>query len=105
MKGPFQTAGTKGETYAQSYIEEESKYLRRYYFSYKSQTAENLRDLLDVKLQAEGSRLLYYCSDGAPELISRDCVKQLANYGSKFMYAHLTVQPTIQLLSGITVPS
>ncbi len=44
LKGLFKTAGTKGEIYAQSFIEEEWKYLRRYYFKYKSQAAENLCD-------------------------------------------------------------
>jgi hypothetical protein len=48
---------------------------------------ENLRDLLENKLKAEGSRLLSYCSDGAPELISRECVSLLAKHGSKFLYA------------------
>ena len=36
LKGPFATAGLKGEVYAQSYIEERTKYLRRYYFTNKS---------------------------------------------------------------------
>ncbi|MFN9901693.1 MAG: hypothetical protein ACK55Z_23495, partial [bacterium] len=65
------TAGLKGEIYALSFIEESTKYLRRYYFTYKSQAIANLRDLLESKLKAEGTRLLAYCSDGAPELISR----------------------------------
>ena len=52
LKGPFATAGLKGELYAQSYIEESTKYLRRYYFTYKSQAVENLRDLLESKLKA-----------------------------------------------------
>jgi hypothetical protein len=51
LKGPFATAGLKGELYAQSYIEESTKYLRRYYFTYKSQAVENLRDLLGSKLK------------------------------------------------------
>ena len=48
---------------------------------------ENLRDLLENKLKAEGARLLAYCSDGAPELISRECISLLAKHGSKFLYA------------------
>lgn len=31
--------------------------------------------------------MLAYCSDGAPELISRECISLLAKYGSKFLYA------------------
>ena len=87
LKGPFATAGLKGEVYAQSYIEEKTKYLRRYYFTNKSQAVDNLRDLIESKLKAEGTRLLSYCSDGAPELISRECIKLLAANGSKFLYA------------------
>ena len=48
---------------------------------------DNLRDLIESKLKAEGTRLLSYCSDGAPELISRECIKLLAANGSKFLYA------------------
>ena len=84
LKGPFPIAGLKGELYAQSYIDESTKYLRRYYFSYKSQAVDNLRNLLESQLKAEGTRLLSYCSNGAPELISRDCIKMLASNGSKF---------------------
>jgi hypothetical protein len=87
LQGPFATAGLKGEVYAQSYIEERTKYLRRYYFTNKSQAVDNLRDLIESKLKAEGTRLLAYCSDGAPELISRECIKLLAVNGSKFLYA------------------
>ena len=87
LKGPFKTPGLKGEVYAQSYIEGDTKFLRRYYFMYKSQAVDNLRDLLENRLRAEGTKLMAYCSDGAPELISRDCVKILANHGSKFLYA------------------
>jgi hypothetical protein len=42
VKGPFKTAGIKGEVYTQSYIEEKTKFLRRDYFSYKSQVADTL---------------------------------------------------------------
>jgi hypothetical protein len=87
LKGPFPTAGIKGELYAQSFIEGNTKYLRRYYFTYKSECITNLRDLLDSQLKAEDTRLLAYCSDGALELISRDCIKLLAQYGSKFIYS------------------
>ena len=45
LKGPFPTTGTKSEVYAQSFIEGDTKYLRRYYFAYKNQAVENLRDL------------------------------------------------------------
>ena len=92
LKGPFKTAGLKGEVYAQSFIEGDTKFLRRYYFSYKSQAVDNLRDLLENRLRAEGTKLLAYCSDGAPELISRECVKLLANHGTKFYMPHLTRQ-------------
>ena len=47
LKGPCATAGLKGEVYAQSYIEERTKYLRRYYFTNKSQAVDNLRDLIE----------------------------------------------------------
>ena len=70
LKGPFPTTGTKSEVYAQSFIEGDTKFLRRYYFSYKSQAVENLRDLLENKVKVEGA----YCSNGAPELISRECI-------------------------------
>ena len=33
LKGPFPTTGTKSEVYAQSFIEGDTKFLRRYYFS------------------------------------------------------------------------
>ncbi len=38
LKGPFATTGLKGDVYAQSYKEEKTKYLRRYYFTNKSQS-------------------------------------------------------------------
>ena len=48
LKGPFKTAGLGNEIYAQSYIEGDTKFLRRYYFTFKSEALANLRDLLDV---------------------------------------------------------
>ena len=71
VKGPMTPAGTKGEVYAQSFIEGDTKFLRRYYFKNRSECVKNLRHLLENVLSAEGTRLLAYCSDGAPELISR----------------------------------
>ena len=87
VKGPMTPAGTKGEVYAQSFIEGDTKFLRRYYFKNRSECVKNLRHLLENVLSAEGTRLLAYCSDGAPELISRECVKLLAENGSKFLYS------------------
>ena len=87
LKGPFKTAGLGNETYAQSFIEGDTKFLRRYYFTFKSDALSNLRDLLDVKLKAENSKLLAYCSDGALELVSRGIVKLLSDHGSRFLYS------------------
>ena len=87
LKGPFRTAGMKNEIYAQSFIEGDGNFLRRYYFTFKSSSIENLRHLLEVILKTENTRLMAYCSDGAPELISRGCLKLLADSGSKFLYA------------------
>ena len=84
VKGPLTPAGTEGEIYAQSFIEGDTKFLRRYYFKNRSECLKNVRHLLEGVLLAEKSRLLAYCSDGVPELISRECVYLLAQYGSKF---------------------
>ena len=74
VKGPMMPAGTKGEVYTQSFFEGDTRFLRRYYFKYRSECVKNLRHLLKNVLSAEGTRLLAYCSDGTPELISRQCV-------------------------------
>ncbi len=87
LKGPFATSGLKGEFNGQSCIEESTKYLRRYYNTYKSQAVDNLMDLLESKLEAEGTQLLSYCYDGAPELISCESIKILVNHSIKFLYA------------------
>jgi hypothetical protein len=34
----------------------------------------------EIQLPAEGSRLITYCADGAPELISRDIVRILSQH-------------------------
>ena len=82
IKGPFKVPGLGGEIYAQSFIEADTKFLRRFYFSYRSEALANLKKLLEVALASESTKLLAYCSDGAPELISRGCVKMLADHGS-----------------------
>ena len=88
IKGPFKVPGLKGEVYAQSFIEGKTKFLRRYYFQYKSEALQNLKKhLLEVALKSEQTRLMAYCSDGAPELISRGCLALLANHGCKFLYS------------------
>ena len=87
IKGPFKVPGLKGEVYAQSFIEGKTKFLRRYYFQYKSEALKNLKHLLEVALKSEQTRLLSYCSDGAPELISRSCLALLAEHGCKFLYS------------------
>ena len=87
IKGPFKVPGLGGEIYAQSFIEADTKFLRRFYFSYRSEALANLKKLLEVALASESTKLLAYCSDGAPELISRGCVKMLADHGSKILWS------------------
>ena len=87
MKGPFKVPGLKGKLYAQSFIEGKTKFLRRYYFQYKSEALRNLKHPLEVALKSEQTRLMAYCSDGAPELISRGCLALLAEHGCKFLYS------------------
>ncbi len=36
VKGPWTPASTKGEVYAQSFIEGDTKFLRRYYLKYRT---------------------------------------------------------------------
>ena len=87
IKRPFKVPGLHGEIYAQSFIEAHTKFLRRYYFQYKSEALSNLKHLLEVALTTEDTRLLAYCSDGAPELISRSILSLLANENCKFVYS------------------
>jgi hypothetical protein len=87
IKGPFKVPGLHEEVYAQSFIEGQTKFLRRYYFQFKSEALKNLKHLLEVALKSEQTRLLSYCSDGAPELISRSCLALLAENGCKFLYS------------------
>ena len=65
---------------------------------FKSSTVDTLKDLLEIQLPAEGSRLITYCADGAPELISRDIVRILSQHNCKIMYSP---PYTMLLLNGI----
>ena len=65
----------------------DTKFVICYCIQYKSNTVDTLRDLLEILLPAEGSRILAYCADGAPELISRDIVRLLAAHNCKMMYS------------------
>ena len=53
IKGPFKVPGLHGEVYAQSFIEGQTKFLRRYYFQFKSEAFKNLKHLLEVALKSE----------------------------------------------------
>ena len=87
LKGPIKTAGTRGEVHYQAFIASHTKYVICYCMKFKSAALETLRDLLEVQLPAEGSRIVTYCADGAPELISRDIVRLLSAHKCKMMYA------------------
>ena len=87
LKGPIKTAGTKGEVHYQAYMASDTKFVICYCIQYKSHTVDTLKDLLEVQLPAEDSRMLAYCADGAPELISRDIVRLLAKHKCKMMYS------------------
>ena len=88
IKGPFKVPVLNGEVYAQSFIEGQTKFLRRYYFQFKSKALRILNHLLEVSsLKSEQARLMSYCSDRGPELISRGCLALLADHGCKFLYS------------------
>ena len=53
----------------------------------RSETANNLRHLLDIELKSEGMSLQAYQSDGTKEIISKDIVKLLADNNSKIIYS------------------
>ena len=88
LKGPIRTPGIHGELYYQAYMASHTKYVVCYYFmQFKSPAVDTLKDLLEIQLPAEGSRLITYCADGAPELISRDIVRILSQHNCKIMYS------------------
>ena len=62
-------------------------YCRIYVYATRDKAYDSLVDLLDMQLQAEGSRLVRYHSDGAKELISRNIVKLLADKNCKLTYS------------------
>ena len=70
LKGPLSTTAWGGERYFQLFIEAETKFRYVKFLTYKSDAFENLKQLVSVDLKSEGSRILKYHSDGAPELIS-----------------------------------
>ena len=87
LKGPIRTPGVHGELYYQAYMASHTKYVMCYFMQFKSSTVDTLKDLLEIQLPAEGSRLITYCADGAPELISRDIVRILSQHNCKIMYS------------------
>ena len=87
LKGPIRTPGIKGEVHYQAFMSSHTKYVICYCMQYKSSTVETLKDLLEVQMPAEGSRIVAYCADGAPELISRDIVRMLSKHNCKMLYS------------------
>jgi transposase InsO family protein len=87
LKGPIRTPGVHGELYYQAYMASHTKYVMCYFMQFKSSTVDTLKDLLEIQLPAEGSCLITYCADGAPELISRDIVRILSQHNCKIMYS------------------
>ena len=87
IAGPYVEEGLKGERYYQTFIESDTKYCRIYVYATRDKAYDSLVDLLDTQLQAEGSRLIRYHSDGAKELLSRNIVKLLAEKHCKLTYS------------------
>ena len=79
LKGPIRTPGVHGELYYQAYMASHTKYVMCYFMQFKSSTVDTLKDLLEIQLPAEGSRLITYCADDLfLEILSAFCLSTIA---------------------------
>ena len=79
MKGPIRVKGLNGQAYYQGFMDVRSKYLYMKCFERKSAAPANLREIMALPLYK--NHLQQYHSDGAPELISKEIVRDLKEQG------------------------
>ena len=87
MKGPIGVDGPDGERWYQTFTEVRTRWRNIKFFTLRSGAFGSVKEHFTVDCARKGIRVLRYHTDGAPELISSEIVKMLAELGCRVTFS------------------